>query len=335
MGDMCPRAPITTAPHALRLEYTIQYKNNMTALQIKAEITANLSSSGYLTVVHVDFSSFESIERCAEKVKRYVPHLDGLFNNIAAELCEREITKNDMEYVQQVSAIGHLTLTQLLLPALTTACGRVVSISSILSKTSGSPNVDEISYVRETYKDVQAYSRSKLLISIITLKLAQRSSDIRFFSTDPGITEMPLWSIFTTFFFSQNGPYFLQTLCSKMHRTVGISPTQAALRVIALGFSPMFDKYSGGHLHNYCFCEVHPMMKELEKIDDIWNAIKEKLSDARFFCDRVPSLMDLQDVDLDKKKKSGEDSQDEFELRKGLKKRFISSKNLFVRQKDP
>uniref|UniRef100_A0A0K0DPV3 Maelstrom domain-containing protein n=1 Tax=Angiostrongylus cantonensis TaxID=6313 RepID=A0A0K0DPV3_ANGCA len=116
-------------------------------------------------------------------------------------------------------------------------------------------------------------------------------TSIRFFSADPGIDIMPLWNVFITFFFSQNCPRLLQMLRSQLYRTVGISPTQAALRVIALGFSPMFDEYNGGHFHNYCFSEVHPMIKEQEKLDDIWNAIEEKLSNGPFYSDRVPSLM--------------------------------------------
>uniref|UniRef100_A0A1I7WI62 Short-chain dehydrogenase/reductase SDR n=1 Tax=Heterorhabditis bacteriophora TaxID=37862 RepID=A0A1I7WI62_HETBA len=108
-----------------------------------------------------------------------------------------------METVQQVNAIGHLALTLLLLAQSESLSGRVVASSSVMSKTGGSLDVNDISYMCGKYCGVQAYARSKLLINLLTAKLAQlyANDGVRFFAGDPGITHTPIGNAFISYFF--------------------------------------------------------------------------------------------------------------------------------------
>ena len=83
----------------------------------------------------LDLSSFNSIRKCADSLKRRYSTLELLSNNAAVLQMQPEITCDDIEKTFQVNYLGHFLLTMLLLDLLKEdQGGRIITVS-------GSPSV--------------------------------------------------------------------------------------------------------------------------------------------------------------------------------------------------
>jgi NAD(P)-dependent dehydrogenase (short-subunit alcohol dehydrogenase family) len=129
--------------------------------------------SAMQTLVALDLASLASIRSCATELLELAPTLDGLVNNAGLMALPMTRTEDGFEMQIGTNHLGHFALTSLLLPALETANGRVVTVSSTMHKF-GTVVADDLSCERRPYDKWQAYSQSKLANLLFTYELERR-----------------------------------------------------------------------------------------------------------------------------------------------------------------
>lgn len=99
--------------------------------------------------------------------------LHVLMNNAGVMLVpRRELTVDGFEMHMGTNHLGHFALTARLLPALTAAGGRVVSLSSIAARSA--PRIDPGMNLIGGYAPMRAYAQSKLATLLFGLELNRR-----------------------------------------------------------------------------------------------------------------------------------------------------------------
>lgn len=100
-------------------------------------------STGDLTPVIVDVSDLETITGCFERIAAVVGDrgLDGLVNNagITVQGPLEHLSLDDLRWQLEVNVTGQLAVTQVFLPLLRKARGRIVFTSSIAGRAPGLP----------------------------------------------------------------------------------------------------------------------------------------------------------------------------------------------------
>jgi NAD(P)-dependent dehydrogenase (short-subunit alcohol dehydrogenase family) len=134
-------------------------------LKAKAAIKRATLSKGLDTSVEYlkcDLSSFESVVRCADDIRRLYP-ISLLINNAAVLPSTFKLTSNQQEELYQVTYLSHFLLTSLLWDTLNNnGPSRVVWVSSELHKLANSPLLPP--KLDAAYNSLEVYSRAKLAI---------------------------------------------------------------------------------------------------------------------------------------------------------------------------
>ena len=123
----------------------------------------------------LDTSSLAAIRAFTERFAAETGKLDILVNNAGVmALPERHETVDGFELQFGTNYLGHFALTAQLLPLLTAARGRVVSLSSIAART-GSIHFDDLQ-AEKTYRTWDVYGQSKIACLMFGLELQRRSN---------------------------------------------------------------------------------------------------------------------------------------------------------------
>jgi NAD(P)-dependent dehydrogenase (short-subunit alcohol dehydrogenase family) len=143
----------------------------------EAVLEALASTAGGPGRLHIaDFASLSAVEELANQINDYGTDgdhgLDVLVNNAGGLFSEPRITEDGVEYTFQVNHLAPFLLTNRLAPALRTAGGRVVTVSSAAHR-SGSMDFTSLRTV-DGYSAFRAYCRSKLANVLFTRELARR-----------------------------------------------------------------------------------------------------------------------------------------------------------------
>ncbi|WKY09211.1 hypothetical protein Q1695_001962 [Nippostrongylus brasiliensis] len=123
----------------------------------------------------LDLARFSTVKRFAEEFLKEVHHLDILVCN-AGVLRVPTFTKTEdgFEKTWQCNYLGHVLLTELLLPALANSTdGRILNVSSILYEFADSVSLNVVNDPN-CYGGMMAYSRSKMAQVMYTKSLAKR-----------------------------------------------------------------------------------------------------------------------------------------------------------------
>jgi NAD(P)-dependent dehydrogenase (short-subunit alcohol dehydrogenase family) len=121
----------------------------------------------------LDLASFASIRRFAEQLMADFSTIDVLINNAGAYPTRQQFTEEGFEFQFGVNYLGHVLLTQLLLPALGgSSDARIVHLSSIMHNLG---KIDFSSFKgRKRYSGTSAYGQSKLANLLFSNELAKR-----------------------------------------------------------------------------------------------------------------------------------------------------------------
>lgn len=121
----------------------------------------------------LDLASFDSIHAFAAALLAEHPSIDVLINNAGAYPTKQQFTKEGFEFQFGVNYLGHVLLTQLLLPALQqSGDARVIHLSSIMHNL-GKIDFDSFKG-RKRYSGTSAYGQSKLANLMFSNELAKR-----------------------------------------------------------------------------------------------------------------------------------------------------------------
>ena len=123
----------------------------------------------------LDLASLQSVRDFAARIMQSFDRLDVLINNAGVMNPPTRVeTEDGFELQFGANYLGHFALTKLLLPLLTRAKGRVVSLSSIVARN-GAINFDDLQ-AQKHYVPMQSYAQSKVACLMFALEL-QRQSD--------------------------------------------------------------------------------------------------------------------------------------------------------------
>jgi NAD(P)-dependent dehydrogenase (short-subunit alcohol dehydrogenase family) len=131
--------------------------------------------SANVTYESLDTSSLAAVWTFTERFAASTDKLDILVNNAGVmALPERRETVDGFEMQFGTNYLGHFALTAQLLPLLSAARGRVVSLASIAARN-GAIHFADLQG-EKSYKAWEAYSQSKLACLMFALELQRRSA---------------------------------------------------------------------------------------------------------------------------------------------------------------
>lgn len=148
--------------------------------------------NGTCEFIHLDLSSFNSIESFVEAIKQKYAKIDVLVNNAGVMFPPFTKTNEQLELTFGVNYIGYFLLTNKLMPILRNVSGsRVVNMSSIAHYRVKAIDWGNINSTLR-YRKVEAYALSNLFRVMFTLelerKLRQKSYETIAVSCHPGVT---------------------------------------------------------------------------------------------------------------------------------------------------
>ena len=150
--------------------------------------TALAGLDGDIEIATMDLADLPSVQRFSNDVVQSGGAIDLLINNAGIMACPLSRTAAGWESQFGTNHLGHMVMTQGLLPALRKANGaRVVCLSStghIVSDV----HWDDPNFLSHDYDKWQAYGQSKTSNSLFAVGLDQREKDngIRAFAVHPG-----------------------------------------------------------------------------------------------------------------------------------------------------
>jgi len=202
----------------------------------RAEIVEE-SGNQSVSVMACDLSSRDYIKRFSDEFKSSYDRLDVLINNAGAVFARRQLSVDGIESSMAVNYIGPFLLTRELLPLLeASAPSRIVNVSSGMS---GTAEIDFDDLQREKgYKGMQAYARSKLMLTTYTLDLARRLEGT-------GVTANVVEPGFVATNLGRNSGSLLNSVMFTLVRPMQITPEKAAENTVYAATSPELEGVTG------------------------------------------------------------------------------------------
>jgi NAD(P)-dependent dehydrogenase (short-subunit alcohol dehydrogenase family) len=198
----------------------------------------------------LDLSGLASVEDFARRFSAAHDRLDLLVNNAGVMMPPtRQVTADGFELQFETNYLSHYALTARLLPLLSAAHGRVVTLSSIMARR-GAIHFDDLQ-LASGYTPQAAYAQSKLACLMFARELQARSAaaglGISSFGAHPGISSTNL---------IENG-MGQGSIAARMKPLTGMffqSPAAGALPTLYAATSP--DAVPGGYYGPDGFMEM-------------------------------------------------------------------------------
>lgn len=158
---------------------------------VQSELSAR-SGGGSITYALADLGDLDQVRNAAAVVAQRHPELDALIHNAGALFNKRRTADDGMELTTKVQVVAPFLLTSLLMPNLTAAGGRVVTMSSGGMYTAGL-TVKRLQMSAENYSGTKQYARAKRAQVTLTEMWAQRHGDsgVAFHALHPGWVDTP------------------------------------------------------------------------------------------------------------------------------------------------
>lgn len=146
---------------------------------------------GRVTLLTMDFSSFDSVKQAAGFLLKTEKHIDILINNAGMLGWEPQVSAEGYEMHNMVNCLGPMLFTWLVKPLLSEG-SRVINTVSLALRYGTIPVF--FPYPGDTFNRFGCYSCSKLALTLISLRLAAlwKEEGIYVNMADPGIVNTPI-----------------------------------------------------------------------------------------------------------------------------------------------
>lgn len=176
---------------------TIFCRNEQKAKAAVEEIKQHATSAASIDYILMDLADLSSVRQAAEKFIATHEKLDVLLNNAGLMMIpKRTLTKDGFETQFGVNHLGHFVLSQMLLPLLEKADGRIVSVSSIAHMWGLKRIKFEDLNFEQDYSSTASYGQSKLANMLFIHELQRRlmaaNSKVTAYVVHPGYADTNL-----------------------------------------------------------------------------------------------------------------------------------------------
>ncbi len=231
------------------------------------------SGNDTVTLMPVDFGSFDSIRRFAADFQATHPQLHVLVNNAGAYNAARTVTKDGFETTFGVNHLGYFLTTKLLLDTLkASAPSRIVSVSSA-AHSRAKINFDDLQG-EQSYGGFGAYGQSKLANVLFTYELARRleGSGVTANCLHPGVVRTG---------FATNNSGFIGGLVV-VFQTIGkpflLTPEKGALTSIYLASSSEVEGVTGKYFAKSHEAESNAISHDKDVARRLWDLSEQMVA---------------------------------------------------------
>jgi NAD(P)-dependent dehydrogenase (short-subunit alcohol dehydrogenase family) len=152
------------------------------------------SGDGALSTFVADMGDLTAVSNVSRAIAAEFPAIDALIHNAGALLSNRVITSDGIEETIASHVVGPYVMTSLLLDALRSAHGRVITVSSGGMYTAALPHLGQggsLEMREDKYDGVKQYATAKRAQVTLNEIWAQKESAVQFYCMHPGWSDTP------------------------------------------------------------------------------------------------------------------------------------------------
>ena len=249
------------------------YRNKILAENLIAEIKKELPECE-IEGVYCDFSSQESIRKCAEEINNASKVIDILINNAGVVNTSYQETLDGIENTFAVNHIGYFLFTNLLLEKMKgIAEARIINVSSAAHGFIKNIQWEDINFRNNFRQGLKVYSQSKLANMLFTRYLAIKLStdNISVNAIHPGGVNTELGG--------QNKTWYSKPL-KLILKPFFRSPLKGAGSIIYLA-TKQDDGITGEYFVDSKVAKSTSYSKNLEEAHRLWS-VSEKMVNQKF-----------------------------------------------------
>ena len=249
------------------------YRNQELADNLLAEIK-DLSTNAEVHAVHCDFSSQDSIRKCATKIIDLCTNIDVLINNAGVVNTSYQETGDGIENTFAVNHLGYFLFTNLLINKMKgEEETRIISVSSAAHSFVKEMQWEDINFKNNFRQGLRVYGQSKLANLLFTRYLAIKLStdNISVNAIHPGGVNTSLGS--------QNKAWYSKPL-RLILRPFFRSPLKGAESIIYLA-AKQNDGVTGEYFFDSKIAKSSTYSKNLEEAHKLWS-LSEELVNQKF-----------------------------------------------------
>lgn len=246
LGEATVAALAAHSPAKIYLAARSRSKAEAALERIKS--TSVEASNTDISILDLDLASFDSVKKAATRVNDEVDRLDILQLNGGIAMLPHDTTKDGFELQFGTNYLGHVLLTQLLMPKLLATARlpdadvRIVSMSSVGHKTFASKegiHFDQLQTPMESHSGPGLYAQAMLAKILFCRELARRYPQITSSSLHPGTVMSNVWTG------ASNTNFFVKLLFAVVVPLTGVSNEEGAKTQLWCSFSE--DVENGGY----------------------------------------------------------------------------------------
>jgi NAD(P)-dependent dehydrogenase (short-subunit alcohol dehydrogenase family) len=249
------------------------YRNKDLADNLLSEIK-DLSTNAEVHAVYCDFSSQDSIRKCATKIIDLCTNIDVLINNAGVVNTSYQETGDGIENTFAVNHLGYFLFTNLLINKMKgEEETRIISVSSAAHSFVKEMQWEDINFKNNFRQGLRVYGQSKLANLLFTRYLAIKLStdNISVNAIHPGGVNTSLGS--------QNKAWYSKPL-RLILRPFFRSPLKGAESIIYLA-AKQNDGVTGEYFFDSKIAKSSTYSKNLEEAHKLWS-LSEELVNQKF-----------------------------------------------------
>jgi NAD(P)-dependent dehydrogenase (short-subunit alcohol dehydrogenase family) len=249
------------------------YRNQDLADNLLSEIK-DLSPNTEVHAMHCDFSSQDSIRKCATEINNFCAKIDVLINNAGVVNTSYHETSEGIENTFAVNHLGYFLFTNLLVDKMKEEKEtRIINVSSAAHSFVKGMQWEDINFKNNFKQGLRVYGQSKLANLLFTRCLATKLStdNISVNAIHPGGVNTSLGS--------QNKAWYSKPL-RLMLRPFFRSPLKGAESIIYLA-TKQDDGVTGEYFVDSKIAKSSTYSKNLEEANKLW-VLSEELVNQTF-----------------------------------------------------
>jgi len=213
-----------------------------------------------------DFDELEQVRALGRELLARFPRIDALASNAGGLVTDRALTVDGNDIGFQRNVLAGALLTELLLPRLRAARGRVIATSSILNRFGGL-QLDDLDGVRRRFGGGwRRYGAAKLATILYSRSLAERTG-LQSYSFHPGYVRS-----------SFGAEMHSARVVIAMTSSLQISPEAGAAPLVHLVDTPELGVPNGTYFDGLNpFGATHASARDARLAEDLWHRIAERI----------------------------------------------------------